>query len=261
MIIVGIGHRWVVQVDIIQLLRFTIPKVSSIISKVIMQKIVCFSGQMQSGKDTAADMLAECLNDSIKDQCDTFGYPSSFDPLFNRVAWADSDKDAFCRYFGKNRQFIEDWKRESDPPPGYLKTMRESLQWIGDGFRQIYPDVWVDSLFDLNCNPIRHFIISDGRYPSEWQAVQERKGINILMWRPGYENTVDHPSESQIIPVIEKLQPKGCKLHTRPIPGDGTVFDYFIINDGTKDDLRDQIAGRVVSYTKAWFDGNERLSG
>ena len=73
-------------------------------------------GQMQNGKDTIADYLHDVFS-------------------WERNAFAAGVKKVFCDTFGVDEAFIEKWKVIPEPPTGFLKTVRQSLQFIGDGFR------------------------------------------------------------------------------------------------------------------------------
>lgn len=193
------------------------------------QKIVCFCGQMAVGKDEAADHLFRKLD-------------------WNRTAWGNNVKFVYMESFGVSREFIEQWKRQDESPPGFYKNIRESLMFIGDGFRQMNPNVWVDWLFrDF---PTQDLIISDGRYFSECDAVRSRGGINVAVWRPGYENNIDHPSESQLKPEIIRLVKKYGS--SGPIKDDG-VFDYLLLNDGDLSKLFTLVEEDLVPYINSFY--------
>jgi len=120
------------------------------------------------------------------------------------------------------------------------------LMFIGDGFRQINPAVWVEALFrDSHGNNV---IISDGRYYSEVAAVTGRGGIDVAVWRPGYENDIDHPSESELKPEIEKLIQVG--MATGSIEEIVSPFDFFLVNDGTIGDLQKKIDTLLVPFVE-----------
>lgn len=191
-----------------------------------MQRVVCFCGQMAVGKDEAADHLSRRVH-------------------WNRAAWGNNVKFVYMESFGVSREFIEKWKRKDECPPEFEKNVRESLMFIGDGFRQINPRVWVDWLFrDF---PKQNLIISDGRYFSECHAVKERGGINIAVWRPGFENDIEHPSESQLKPEISRLVRKYGK--SGPV-NDSEYFDWLLLNDGSLSDLFNLVETDVLYYIK-----------
>lgn len=183
-----------------------------------MQKILCFSGQLQNGKDECADYVA-------------------FKIGWKRMAFANTVKKVFCDSFGVSIEFVEKWKRIAEPPPGMKKNVRQSLQFIGDGFREIQGDIWIQ----IALREKGDLIVSDGRYFNEAKAVQEKGGLNVLVYRPGFLNQDPNLSEAQIRPLIEwctKTQVDG-KIK-KGIEGEPEVinfYDYFIINDGSLSDL------------------------
>jgi hypothetical protein len=207
------------------------------------QKIICFSGQRFNGKDAAADHLAFRLNNEFVDRGDedTKGVKCEF----HRIAFGDAVKRTYMNAFDVDLNFVEKWKPIDDPPYGFEKNIREALMFIGDGFRQINPSVWVDYLFRLLKD--KNAIISDGRYNSEVEAVSKRKGVNIAIWRPGFENEIDHPSEAELKPEIKKLI--RYQGETGPIEME-SPFDYFLVNEGTLIKLNSTIDGLLLPYLK-----------
>lgn len=194
-----------------------------------MVELIGVSGQMQNGKDTLADYLKLKLNGNWK-----------------RVAFAKNVKQIFIDYFGVDAQFIEKWKVIDENPPKFKKSVRKSLQFIGDGFREILDNIWIDKLFNTETYPI---IISDCRYINELKEIRNRGGLNILIWRPGMENNDPNGSEAQIKPVVEfyaKLGIEGkvtnCyKLSKDIVPTGADYIDYFIINNNVIDKLYNKI--------------------
>ena len=134
-------------------------------------------------------------------------------------------------------------------PTPAIKNVRHSLMFIGDGFRQIKPSTWVELLF--NKFPGENLVISDGRYFSECDAVRNRKGINIAVWRKDYENDIEHPSESQLKPDIMALKeaiPKGGEVTIKDSP-----FDWFLVNDDTVERIYERIDQDLLPYIKKRF--------
>ena len=142
-------------------------------------KIIGVAGQMRAGKDTISDYLTTIIG-------------------FERASFAANVKRVFCETFGVNLEFVEKWKVIPEVPPCFSSTVRQGLQQIGDGFRKIKGDIWVELVFRvLNKN----IVISDGRYINELERIRKEKGLNILVWRPGYENNDPNGSEAQLKPV------------------------------------------------------------
>lgn len=184
--------------------------------------LICIAGQLASGKNALGDRLIQRLNE--RQRIGTW-VPASF---------ANAVKNIFQDAFNVDRNFIEKWKRIPEAPPGMLKPVRQALQFIGDGFRQIKSDIWIDIALRGEDNKT----FCDARYINEAIASKERNGFNILLWRKNFMNSDPNPSEAQLLPLV-----KWC-LETEQdgiIKGKGPYgieyFDYFIRNDGTLDDL------------------------
>jgi hypothetical protein len=189
------------------------------------------AGQLGCGKDTAADYLCDRLNLTGE-----HGH-------WIRKGFAHAVKKVFMDTFQVDWEFVENWKRIREPPEGFSKNVRESLIFIGDGFRQIQPNIWIDIAFrDLRY----HQIISDVRYLNEVNRIRAEGGLNILMWRPGHENDIKNDSEQQLMPFVNRL----CELD--PIP-EGLLdpdldmpFDMFIVNNGTVEDLYAKVDELII---------------
>ena len=209
--------------------------------------IVSFFGQMATAKDTAADYLVDQLNliSEVK---------------WQRTAFANAVKDTFCNSFGVSRDFIEQWKRKSEIPDGLLMPLRQALQFIGDGFRKIKPNIWIEIAL-RNDDPL---IISDGRYLNESKEVKLKKGLSIVLYRDGFVNDDPNPSESQMKPIASfcakylKDGPIPCieeltKKYT-DIPEGIENFDFFIHNDGTKEDFYQKIDSLLVPFVLNYYN-------
>jgi hypothetical protein len=198
-------------------------------------KIIGIAGQLANGKDVLADYLVDKLNGHILEANDyAFG-----SPLWTRAAFANAVKKVYSDAFGVDREFIEKWKRIPEPPEGMLMNVRKGLQFIGDGFRQIKPDIWIEIALRTN-DPI---ILSDSRYINEAKHIRNRGGINIVLWRPGMENNDPNPSESQIKPIVDfcvrtnqdgliSLNPQTQLAEFEEFPDGIQYYDYFMRNDG-----------------------------
>ena len=206
-------------------------------------KIISATGQAQNGKDTFCDYLQKELN----------SMPNKI--IWERTAFANAVKDTFCKTFEVDRQFIEEWKTKDECPPNLSMPVRKALQFIGDGFRQIRPDIWIDiALRDKTKN----LIISDSRYFSEAEAVKSKNGLVFLIYRQGFLNDDPNPSESQIRPIIQwcdRNLPEGpinysgnMMRYGTSVPEELKYFNYFIRNDGTVESFYEKIRESVVPY-------------
>jgi len=188
--------------------------------------VIGIAGQMQNGKDVIADYLAKELD-------------------WTRSAFAYSVKRIFGETFNVSPEFIERWKVIPEPPPGFNKTVRQGLQFIGDGFRTIQSNIWIDLAFREKDKPV---VLSDCRYINELARVKEEGGYVVLVWRPGYLNDDPNGSEAQIRPLVNWFADAGyegavsewfeqAKTNNPPTPVGADFVDFFIINDGTLSDL------------------------
>lgn len=215
-----------------------------------MAFIIGVAGQAQMGKDTLSDYLAEKLTNKWK-----------------RVAFADNVKKVYQDTFDCDRSFVEKWKVRPEPPPGFDMTVRKSLQFIGDGFRKICPNIWLDLVFRRETEPI---IISDVRYVNEFLRVKEEGGLNILVGRKDKLSDDPNGSEAHIRPYVEWcLDNFNYKIVN--VIGSGNVpedvpedipeineFDLFINNSKTVEDLYRVIDNEVVPFVERFvFQFNE----
>lgn len=212
-----------------------------------MRKIVLFAGQMESGKDTSADLLAARLNAAVppaRPHKGGDGPPGRTNigyavrRLWTRTAFALKVKQIFCDTFGVDLEFVEKWKRVKEPPPGFLMPVRDILIDIGNGFRAYCPTVWIDYVLRLPGD----LIVSDGRYLNELRAVRAAGGVVALCWRPGKENELDSPSEQELRPLLRALIASGRRGRIRKGDPGGDLVDYFLVNDGGVADLKPKVA-------------------
>jgi hypothetical protein len=101
-------------------------------------------------------------------------------------------------------------------------------------------------------------VISDGRYLNEAKMVKEQDGVSVLLWRPGFENNDSNPSESQIRPYVDYCAKKYSNgkilFDIDDWIEDGVpelkYFDYFLINNGSLDDLYGKIDNSLIPFIK-----------
>ena len=183
-------------------------------------KLISVFGQLMAGKDTLADELVLDLNQNDS-------------TIWERGAFANAVKDTFCSAFGVDREFIEKWKRINEAPAGMLMPVRQALQFIGDGYRQIVPEIWIQIALR---DETKNLIISDGRYINEAKHVKSKGGTTVLVYRDGFLNNDPNPSESQLRPLLEYAKDylSDGKIefnNLRNAPEGMEYFDVFIRND------------------------------
>jgi hypothetical protein len=177
--------------------------------------LIGVSGYAQAGKDSIGGIL-----------CDAWG--------FERVGFADAlkavlrDLDPRVEVTNPPRPGEGGWVMESvmtkwivDNGPGWewLKAntvARDYLQRLGVAVREhVDPDAWVNAAL-RGLKPGGAYVITDLRFPNEYEAIRERGGQVWRVTRPGTAPVNAHVSETAL---------------------DGHEFDETIVNDGTLADL------------------------
>lgn len=191
------------------------------------------ASQFNNGKDTLCDYLAYKLNQKCIDKV---GHD-----CWTRASFASNVKRVFADTFEVSYQFIEEWKRKEECPPGFDMPVRPALCFIGDGFRSIKANIWIDLLLKDNK---RNLIVSDCRYYNEFETIRKNNGITILLWRPGHENTMENKSEQEVMQFVDRLRnrPDG-EVKQPDIP-----FDLWIRNDGDLASLYAKADEIIVPY-------------
>lgn len=125
--------------------------------------------------------------------------------------------------------------KKLEMPKEWSMTFRDLLQKLGTEVMRdgLHKDVWVNALFsdykpfiysDIGGFEYPSWVITDTRFPNEFNAIKERGGINIRVVRPDMHSLQDmlpsHPSETAL---------------------DEYSFDYEIINNGTLEDLVEKV--------------------
>lgn len=199
-----------------------------------MPHIAAF-GQAAFGKDVLSNYLKENLKNNF---------------IWERASFADAVKRVFEDSFGYDREFTEKWKRIPEPPEGLELPVRQSLQLIGDGFRKIKKNIWIEIIFR---NKEKNYIISDGRYLNESIHVKKNGGINILIYRKGFMNDDPNPSEAEL---KSKIQYFDANYEDGPITDE--YFDFFIRNDSTLENYYKKIDTILIPYiNKRFGDENQ----
>lgn len=223
-------------------------------------QVIGVAAQLANGKDVLCDYLVGKLNERLFVDGSWNFSPQNQHEIkpWERGAFANAVKEVYETSFGVDREFTEAWKRNPEPPPGMLMNVRKSLQFIGDGFRQIKGDIWIDiALRDTS----KKLIISDSRYINEAKAVKAKDGIMIILYRPGFLNDDPNPSESQLRPLVEwcinnlnEGPIKNRKSTSKDMPEALSYYDYFLVNDGSINDLYSKIDYKLIPFIEAHYD-------
>lgn len=167
--------------------------------------IIGLSGYARSGKDTVAELLV--LNYEFK-----------------RMAFADGIRDALTAL----NPILHDGHRLNEIVQMYgwdiakaKDEVRRLLQVMGTevGRKLIHEDVWVWRLFN-QIDTDERIVIPDVRFPNEARMIKERGGEVWRINRHNHSAVNDHISERAM---------------------DNYMFDRVVYNDGTLDDLSDEV--------------------
>lgn len=167
--------------------------------------LIGINGKISSGKDTAAELLQELfpeMNFQVKKFAGKLKQVAS---LLTGIEQSNFESQEFKKtYLG------DEWGM----------TVRDLLQRLGtEAMRDgLHENVWVNALFSTyneQCN----WIVTDVRFPNEYDAIKNHGGLLIRITRPG---TVigTHISETAL---------------------DDFTFDIEISNNGTIEDLREKL--------------------
>ena len=172
--------------------------------------IIGLSGYARSGKDTVAEML--CLNNG-----------------YQRKSFADPMRDALYRLnpiiIGNPRteqihlaDYVDEFgwdEAKAHPEP------RRLLQVFGTevGRGMFGENFWVDQAFK-QVTPTDKYVFADVRFPNEADRVRQLGGVVVRINRHNHSAVNSHISERAL---------------------DNYMFDHFIYNDGTKEELSEEV--------------------
>jgi hypothetical protein len=207
--------------------------------------IIGVCGLIGAGKDTIADYLVNVHE-------------------YRRESFANSLKDAVAQVFGWDRTMIEGrtkaarewreqvdtwWAQRLDMPD---LTPRYILQhWGTNVLRQhFHDDIWIASLENKLRNSQDNIVISDCRFPNEIKAINQSGGVVVRVqrgsepdWMPHAINYMSGPST--IGWSIGKHVLESAKVHASEYSWAATNFDRVLDNNGTMDQLYEQLNGLV----------------
>ncbi len=173
-------------------------------------KVITISGKAQHGKDTTATMLKELLNEQ--------GYSVLI------THYGDLVKYICTTFF--------DWDGRKD------EYGRSLLQYVGtDVIRNQVPDYWVDFVSEILCffsDKWDYVLIPDCRFPNEVDKLKKFKldTTHLRIIRPNFKS-----------PLTEEQQ-----AHISETALDDVRPDFYIMNDGTLEDLKEKVWEFISEY-------------
>ena len=154
-------------------------------------KLIGIAGQRGVGKDTIGRLLA-----------DHHGYRVMRMAGYLKNMLRTLLRDAGLDEFEIERRIEGDLK---NAPLHFLagKSVRHAMMTLGTEWRDmIHPELWTSlmshRLVQLRDLDFDRFVITDIRFPHEVDMVKHLGGIILRVDRPGFQNSVDHPSENLV---------------------------------------------------------------
>ncbi len=205
-------------------------------------KIIVVSGLIGSGKDTIADYL-----------CTVHG--------FKRLSFASALKDAVAAVFGWDRELLEgstkhsrEWREQVDPwwserlGIPHLTPRWVLQQWGTDVLRKnFHDDIWIASVEHKLLNVKDDIVITDCRFPNELAAIKRVGGLTIRANRGPLPDWYDaaiaynRGERGNLEWATSKRKLDQAGVHASEYSSVGLVFDYNVDNNGTIDELHQQI--------------------
>lgn len=209
--------------------------------------VVGFVGFISSGKDTAADYLVNYHQ-------------------FRRDSFANALKDAVAAVFGWDRILLEgrsaesrEWRERVDPWwSSRLNIPELTPRWVLQNWGTevcragFHDDIWIASLENRIRKSRDNIVITDVRFPNEMAAIRNAGGVVVRIkrgpdpeWYQDAANLNSGPTNMSWATSRWKLE--RLKIHASETAWVGLPTDATITNDGTIDQLFDQLSQLIDS--------------
>jgi hypothetical protein len=209
--------------------------------------IIGICGFIGTGKDTVADYLVNLHH-------------------FRRESFANTLKDAVAQVFDWDRTMLEgrtkqarEWREQVDPWWAQRLNMpnltpRLMLQLWGTEVcrRGFHDDIWIASLENKLRNSLDDIVISDCRFPNEIKAIKNAGGRVIRVTRgpePAWYDaavSVNRGANGNSTWALSHKKLEKLGIHASETAWVGTKFDLVLDNNGTLDDLYQQVKALVT---------------
>ena len=212
-----------------------------------MSQIIGIVGFIGSGKDTVADYLVNFHG-------------------FRRESFANSLKDAVSQVFGWDRELLEgrskqsrEWRETRDE--WWSKRLKKDItpRWVLQYWgtevvrKSFHDDMWVASLENRLRKSTDDIVITDCRFPNEIKAIRNAGGRVVRIKRgpePEWFNdakSMNKGPSHNMSWALSKHNIEQLGIHASETAWVGTKFDITLNNDGSLDELYNQIELNITN--------------
>ena len=206
------------------------------------------TGFKGTGKDTVADYLVEHHD-------------------FHKISFADKLKDACSTIFEWDREMLtgstpesREWREEVDEwwadRLGVEDfTPRLALQWMGtEAGRNVFgQNIWTAAMEKFILENPGNYVIPDCRFRNEVKMIKSMRGTMIRVKRgpePTWYNVAEEWNKTEKEGTAPNTILPGAlsEVHASEREWIGEKFDHVIENDGTYEELYEQVGDAVTSH-------------